>query len=325
MSRRRIKDRHLPERVYQHHGAYFFVDRDKKWHRLSNDYPEALIALGRHLAVGSSTRTVTELWTRYTAEGMSRLSPKTQRNRKQEMKQIIDVFGPMPPTSIRPSHIWEFWEKRGQTEQARHQIRAFSALLSAGVRWGALDRNPCIGIRLPGGGPRTRYVTDEEFILVRELAPEAVGLAMDLALLTGMRQGDILRLERASISDAGLTFRARKTGKVQIIQWNEELRSVVAACQRLEPKLRRLLIATRKGNQFSSNGFQTAWQRLMARAMERGLTERFTFHDLRAKSLSDAGSLEEAAARGGHSDVRVTDRVYRRLPKSAKALSIISK
>ena len=180
-------------------------------------------------------------------------------------------------------------------------------------------------MKLPGGGPRTRYVTDEEFLLVRELAPERIGLAMDLALLTGMRQGDILRLDRSGVTDRGLTFRAGKTGKGQIILWNDELRTVVANCQRLEPRIRKVLIASRSGHAFTSNGFQTAWQRLMARAMESGLTERFTFHDLRAKSLSDASSLEEAAARGGHADVRVTDRVYRRLPKSAKALSILDK
>jgi integrase len=52
------------------------------------------------------------------------------------------------------------------------------------------------------------------------------------------------------------------------------------------------------------------------------IAERFTFHDLRAKSLSDAKSLEEAQKRGGHSDSKITQRVYRRLPIRAKALKV---
>lgn len=55
------------------------------------------------------------------------------------------------------------------------------------------------------------------------------------------------------------------------------------------------------------------------------LKERFTFHDLRAKSLSDAKSLEEAQARGGHADSKITQRAYRRLPKRAPALKILDR
>lgn len=47
------------------------------------------------------------------------------------------------------------------------------------------------------------------------------------------------------------------------------------------------------------------------------LTERFTFHDLRAKSASD-DQLEIAAERLAHDDPRTTQKVYRRKPRRAR-------
>jgi len=53
------------------------------------------------------------------------------------------------------------------------------------------------------------------------------------------------------------------------------------------------------------------------------LAERFTFHDLRAKSASDSASDQDAADRLGHGDVKLTRDTYRRLPRRAAALTDI--
>lgn len=41
------------------------------------------------------------------------------------------------------------------------------------------------------------------------------------------------------------------------------------------------------GKAIKAAAFDTAWQRLMGKAMEAGLRERFTFHDLKAKGVTD--------------------------------------
>jgi integrase len=322
---RRKKPSALPARVYWKHGAFHYVQRSGKWVRLAANLPDALVALAKLLSSGAPLSTVETLWARYQADELGTKAAKTARNRRQEMVKVLKVFGAMSPRDIKPSHVWEFWQARGRTEQARHEVRALSAVLSAGVRWGAIERNPCIGLRLPGGGPRDRYVTDAEYLLVRDLAPDMIRLAMDMALLTGARQGDILRLERRNLTADGVAFTSGKTERAQVIEWNADMRAVVDECWRREPRVRRVLICTRDGKPYSANGFQTAWQRLMARAMRAGLAERFTFHDLRAKSLSEAPTLAEAQARAGHTDSRVTAKVYRRLPMRAPALSMLDK
>jgi hypothetical protein len=48
------------------------------------------------------------------------------------------------------------------------------------------------------------------------------------------------------------------------------------------------------------------------------LNEAFTFHDLRAKSGSDAEDVQEANDRLAHDDMRTTQVVYRRKPRRAR-------
>jgi integrase len=240
----------------------------------------------------------------------------------QEFKALVKVFGKTRPEDIEPHHVFTYWQRRGKTEQARHEIRALSALLTYARRMGARRApNPCFGLQLPQSKARERYVTDDEFLAVRDLAPPLIGYAMDLALLCGMDQGTIRRLERRHLTDEGIEFERGKTGKRQLIEWNDELRLTVDGIKREPPQLRQALICNRRGKPYSANGFRSQWQRVMRKAKAAGIAA-FHFHDLRAKSASDSSDDQSAADRLGHGDVELTRRVYRRLPQRAKALSI---
>ena len=160
--------------------------------------------------------------------------------------------------------------------------------------------------------------------MVREIAPPMIGYAMDLALLAGFDQGTIRGLERRHLTDKGILIEREKTGVLQLIEWNDALDVTVKGLLRERPQLRPYLICNRKGQPYSLNGFQSQWQRVMRKAMQAGLAERFHFHDLRAKSASDDATDQGAADRLGHGDVKLTQRVYRRLPRRGKALSITS-
>ena len=63
--------------------------------------------------------------------------------------------------------------------------------------------------------------------------------------------------------------------------------------------------------------------RAKKKAFELGkFSTRYTFHDIRAKSLSDARALEEPRVPANHSDSRITQAVYRRLPETATVMDI---
>lgn len=321
VGRKRKHDRHLPQRVYHRRGAYYFVDTAGKWNPLGKEYTEALRTLAGLLGSHAPSETVEHLVARYDLEELSTKAAKTRQGRRQEFKAIVRCFGDERPEDIEPHHVWNFWTARGKTEQARHEVRALSVLMTYARRIGARKSpNPCFGLQLPQSKPRDRYVTDDEFLKVRDLAQPMIGYAMDLALLAGMDEGTIRTLERRHWSEAGFQFERGKTGELQLIGWSEELDITVKAILRERPQLRRALICNRKGQAYSANGFQSQWQRLMRRIPKE---ERFHFHDLRAKSASDDETDQGAADRLGHADVKLTRKVYRRLPRRGSALKIL--
>jgi len=81
------------------------------------------------------------------------------------------------------------------------------------------------------------------------------------------------------------------------------------------------LFATSQGQPYikkngTTSAFNTRWQEAMTKALKTtDLSERFTEHDLCAKTASDVEELEHAAQLRQHTNTQTTERVYRRKPK----------
>lgn len=327
VGRKRKTDRHLPERVYHRHGAYYYVTPAGKWRPLGRGYSDALRALAALLGEGAPVQTIELLIAKYEVEVLPQKAKKTRVGRLQQFKAVRDCFGQMSAEEIEPHHVWNFWRARGETEQARHEVSALSALLTFARQVGARKSdNPCFKLGKKAAKHRTRYVTDDEFLLVRGVAQPMIGYAMDLALIAGMDEGTIRMLERRHLKDDGIEFERPKKGDqesaFQLIEWSDELDLTVKAILRERPQLRRALICNRKGQPYTADGFQSQWQRTIRKAVDAGLKDRFHFHDLRAKSASDDETDQGAADRLGHASVETTKRIYRRLPRRAAALRI---
>lgn len=214
MGRPRKRDKHLPRRMYFRHGAHWFVGPDGKWTRLHEEYG---VSLRRYAALVEETPpdSLKALIERYRADVLPACAPETRKGRELQFKAILRVFGQVDPRDIRAPDGWKFLAARGRGQRALHEIRALSAVLSHGVKLGALDANPLIGPRWGEGieKPRRRYVTDEEFQAVRAVAPPMVRYAMNIALITAARQADILGMTRAQLTGDEWKVRTSKTGK----------------------------------------------------------------------------------------------------------------
>jgi integrase len=313
--------------MYWKDGNHWFVDKNNKWHKLGVDFAAAIRAYGEfHQPL--AMRTINDLITKYELEILPHKSKDLQKGRRQQFKRIRKAFGDMPPRHLQQSDCWEYYTDQKMTSQARHEISALSAVMGYATRqWGVLKVHPLLKMNLPNQKPRTRYITDEEYLAVRSCAIPMLKLVMDIALITAMRQGDILDLERSQWTDKGFVSEASKgrhLGKRAILYpVSPDLAATVAAALAMEPRVRRFIFCSRKGIRYTRDGFQSTWQRCMRRALDRGLiSEPFTYHDIRAKSLSDTENLEDARVRAGHTDARTTDRIYRRLPTVATVLDI---
>lgn len=323
MGRRRKSNSHLPERVYQHHGAYFYVDRSGKWHRLGKSLADAYRVLADFVD-GGACGTIGDLLDRYLVEVIPTKAPRTQRDNSYEMKPVRAVFGKMDPRQFKARHGYAYFNERKKTslKRAGAELALLSHVFTKAVEWGIVDENPCKHIRKERPKPRCRYVTGTEYAAAYSKMPPMLQCAMDLAVLTGLRPGDLLSLERGNVTDDGILIRTAKTGKGLLIEWSEELHGVVDRALRLPPRFRQAIICNRQGGAYTVDGFASVWRRKIRKAIadpENALEVPFQFRDLRAKSASD-DSPAAATARLGHSNAAITERVYRRRPTVVRPL-----
>jgi len=91
------------------------------------------------------------------------------------------------------------------------------SLLSGGfshmIRWGVVEINPCKQVRNFTEKARDRYVEDWEYLAVLELASPIMTAAIEIAVITGMRQGDILNLKYSDLTETGIPLTQNKQGK----------------------------------------------------------------------------------------------------------------
>lgn len=326
VGRKKKLNKHLPRGVTHEHGAYYFRGPDRKRVRLGGAMGEALAAWAALVQPepGSIT-TLHDAFERYKLEVVPKKAPKTQAGYLYMLPGLDLVWGKMAVTAVKPRHGYLLLDDGAKTPtQALKRFNLLSGVLTQCVKWGVIDANPFHEVDKAGyvPGSRDRCPSDAEYAAVYSIASDRMRIAMDLALLVGLRKGGVLRLELGDVQEDGLLCRRPgKTTKPLLFEWTPELRSVVAFAQSLEPRVRRALLCTHEGTAYTDDGFQANWGRLMDNALERGLIdERFRFNDLRAKSATDDVDELVASMRLGHTTPATTRRVYIRRPRRAKAL-----
>lgn len=320
MGRPRKHNKELPPRVYLRHGAYYYAPHGagRSWIRLSDNKGEALAKWSELVSVPPMPGiTLAELMNRYLVEVAARKAPATHAGNLQESKAILAVFGHMQPEDIRPVHVAQFMALRGQAApiRANREKALLSSMFAYAIRWGIVETNPCRDVKGFTEKGRDRYITDDEFQAVHTLAGDKIGLMMDMAYLTAMRQGDLLALRLDQLDADGFTLTQGKTGKKQRFPMVPALRAVVDAALRLHPSRnpRATLFFSRTGEPYTSDGFKTLWNRIQQKWAAQG-GERFTWHDIRAKALTDAKRRHglDAQALAGHASSAMTDHYIKR-------------
>ena len=333
MGRHKTKNKHLPRGVSLEHGSYYFRGPDRKRLNLGRDFADAMRTYGE-LFRDAPLSTFGDVLSRYQREVTPRKAPRTQTDELGYLATLRAVFGSMPPRAITPVMVAELRDKiaaKSGNVQANHHLKTLKHVLKCATEWGAIPSNPAREVSKLKVATRDRYVDDDELAKVYAVATPMVQVAIDLAVLTGLRRGDLLKLTKDDCKDDGIHVRTSKTGRGLIIQWTDELRAVVDRAKLLQPHFRRHLLAARTGKAFTGNGFGTIWRRTVLEALtgKKNPTkaeakavklERFRFNDLRSKSASDTADLADASARLGHTSTAVTKRHYVRKPAKVKPL-----
>ncbi len=296
-------------------GSYYYVTRkgDKQqWIPLGKDYGDALRQWTDLEGVSRKpTLTVADALAHYLDNRSSRLAKKTMTEYRAQAERLGKVFGAMPLADLKRSHVFTYLTKRGNVAGNRERD-----LLRAAINHARnLDfkgDNPCekMQYRNPET-PRKRYVTDVELSKLLLASRPRFALLIRWLYLTGMRISDALTLPITAASEDGIRWTEGKKQIPRFVEWSDELRSVwkSAAGSRIGAQA---LFVGQKGP-YTLSGAESTW----AKVRKRSGVDNITFHDLRRKAGSDV-SLEHAQALLGHTDPRVTKRVYHVLPDPVK-------
>lgn len=311
MGRKRKHRRDLPQRMREKHGAYYFVNRAGKWHHLGREYHAAISKFAELNNERSPLTTIGKVMDRYQADVIPKKAPRTQRDNLRELELLRSVFGHMRPDEITPVDIYGYMDRRPPV-RANREVALLSHVYQHAVRWGAAEANPCKKVSRNTEKPAGNYVEPAAYAAVYAVMPATMQCAMDLALLTGLRQGDILDLKRTDCREDGILVQTSKTGRRILFEWNDELRDVVERCKKLPSEIATVwLIHNRKGQPYTGSGFRAIWQRTIRNAVERGeIQARFAFKDLRTTAASD--SQDDNLL--GHDDRKTLYRHYKRKP-----------
>jgi integrase len=173
-----------------------------------------------------------------------------------------------------------------------------SRVLSFAKDRGIILINPCEkGGRLYVADRGDKIWSEDDIAAVLSVASYEIRLALILALWSGQRQGDLLRLPWSAYESPYIRLRQSKGRRRVAMPAGTPLRAVLDSTERRGP----LILMNPRGRPWTSDGFRTSW----SKACDRAGNSDLTFHDLRGTAvvrLAIAGaSVPQIAAVTGHS------------------------
>jgi integrase len=235
-----------------------------------------------------------------------------ERTRSDYVKQIAKIeqrFGDAPNKALadpRTRGIFLDWRDELALRSKRQADYAWTVLarvLSWAKDRGKITVNPCERGGRVYHGTRVDFVWSvEDEAAFLEHAPAQLHLPLLLALWTGQRQGDLLRLPWSAYDGTHIRLKQSKTGARVVLPVGAPLKAALDVATKYGP----LILTNSLRRPWTSHGFQASWHVAARKAGIVGVT----FHDLRGTAvtrLAVVGCSEaEIATITGHSlrDVR---------------------
>ncbi|MBN8955250.1 MAG: tyrosine-type recombinase/integrase [Rhizobiales bacterium] len=243
------------------------------------------------------------------------LADSTKRAYGAYLKDIEEEFGDMPLAALSDPGVrgdFKAWrDKFAETpRKADYAWTTLARVLSVAKDRGRIPVNPCErGGRLYDADRNEAIWTEDHIAKLIAVSGKHIIDVLLMALWTGQRQGDLLRLTWSAYNGTHIKLRQSKTGRRLRIPVGVELKKRLDAMKRQSP----IILTNSHGAPWTSDGFRTSWWKACDAASIDGLT----FHDLRGSAvtrLALAGaSVPEIAAFTGLSlkDVeQILDRHY---------------
>ena len=338
------------------HGRDARGKRVRKWstfkgtkRQAQNECARLISAIRGGTYVEPSKTTLAQFFERWLEHMRSQISPKSHaRYSELARKNIVPFLGSVMLTKLRPVAISDAYRKaltEGRRDGAgglspqtvTHMHRVLKQALGQAVKWELLARNPADAVDPPksGGAPMQTYDLDQTAQLIEAMRPTRMLIPTLLAVLCGMRRGEIAALRWRSVDlDAArlavvesaeqvgsrVRYKLPKNGKGRTLALAatmvEELRAhrVRQAEELLKVGVRLsdefFVVAQTDGSPLQPDSITQDW----FRKLEGTSLPRVRFHDLRhahaTHLLMNGVNPKVASERLGHSKVGITLDLY---------------
>jgi integrase len=302
-------------------GAPLIADKDGNpltdWNS-----PEFAIAFAEALkkkktVVGETLATIVDLYK--DSSEFKLKTPKTRQGYLQYLKLIEAKFGSMTLNAIqdpRSRGIFKSWRDTmaATPRTADYAWTTLARLLSFAKDRGKISVNVCErGGRLYAADRAEKIWTADDIRKFCAAASPELQSALLLALWTGQRQGDLLKLTWGNYDGLAIRLRQGKTGNRVTIPVGKPLKAALDAARAIHEAAKAkaaaagdsvipatVLISSR-GLPWTADGFKTSWGRTFKKAELADLH----FHDLRGTAVTRLALAEctipQIAAITGHS------------------------
>lgn len=264
--------------------------------------------------------TLSHCWRLYRASPeWKELSDRTRADYEDYSAPLLKVFGAAQASIITRQDVRRYLTRERQGKvRANREIALLSNLFKTAIDYGYAPENPCLGIRRLKEHPRKALPIAAELggflAWLRGKGRQWTVIAgmAEFAARAGSRRCEFLRATRFQVKDgeARLGRAKQREGEVtDVVELPPELEAMLKTLRRDGCEY---LFPSRTGAPYTESGFKSMFSRAMKAAVaEKIITQRFTFHDLRAHYATQhkrkTGALPDL-----HADPGTTARVYER-------------
>ncbi len=250
------------------------------------------------------------------------LAPSTRRGYMTYLDMLARAYPTTPAASIDRACLYEIRDALADTPRAANlTLSLMSILLRFAVDRGWRADNPAVRVKKLRGGKSYEPWPETAIERFRAGANLRMVWAVEIALYTGQRQGDVLGMQWRHIRDGLISVAQAKTGERLSIPIHRDLAVVLDQI----PRDHLAIVHTERGSPYTSSGFRSTFRKELSRLGLVGLQ----FHGLRHTAgvkLAEAGCTDrELMAILGHRTASMVTRYTRQADQKRLARSAIVK
>lgn len=233
-----------------------------------------------------------------------RLAESTKKEYRRVLTFWDGKYGTVPYAALEDKQFrrdvlkWHDEFSEDKPREADNRVTILARVLSWATKDGPLNRNVMDGFERAYDGDRSELIWLPEHVdAFMEKANEEMKLAIVLALHTGQRQGDLLKLAWSNYDGTHIKLRQGKTKRYVVVKCTKALKTTLDGLTRTSA----LIMTTKTGKAFKKRYFAELWEKTCTDA---GITD-LHFHDIRGTTVTmlfQAGcNLGEIVSVTGHS------------------------